>query len=124
LKVTPHFWIYEFDCRDGTNYPEKWIESRLTPLCKSLELIRAEVGGPLHITSGYRTAVHNRRIGGAMYSQHLTGRAADISPRDVTAARLHLIIDRLIRRGDIPDGGLGKYQTFVHYDQRGYRARW
>ncbi len=34
------------------------------------------------ITSGYRTASHNAKVGGSKSSQHLLGRAADIQVQD------------------------------------------
>ena len=34
------------------------------------------------ITSGYRTASHNTKVGGSRSSQHLLGRAADIQVQD------------------------------------------
>ena len=42
----------------------------------------------------------------------------------MTAAALHTIILGLILDGTIPDGGVGLYDTFVHYDQRTKPARW
>lgn len=125
MKITEHFIREEFDCKDGTPYPEEWIEKKLKPLCKALEKIRIFLGDkPIHITSGYRTESHNKRIGGANNSQHLQGLAVDISPRRVTTKDLSEAIERLIADGDIPEGGIGIYSTFVHYDHRGYRARW
>lgn len=124
MKVTPHFNLEEFDCRDGTSYPSDWEISRLLPLCEALEKIRAKAGGPIHIASGYRTPAHNKRIGGAKRSQHIYGRAVDIMCRAVSAKKLGQIIERLIKAGEIPDGGLGVYHSWCHYDQRGSRARW
>jgi hypothetical protein len=34
------------------------------------------------------------------------------------------IIEDLIDRGDMLQGGLGLYNTFVHYDIRKTKARW
>lgn len=124
MKLSRNFWKSEFDCKDGTPYPEEWIEDRLLPLVKALQKIRTASGSPIHITSAYRTPSHNRRVGGSRRSQHLRGLAADMSPRDISAAELYRIVIKLIKEGKIPDGGVGKYKTFVHYDQRGYRARW
>jgi hypothetical protein len=43
-----------------------------------LEPARAKVG-PIRVTSGYRNAEVNKKVGGAPTSQHLTGCAADIT---------------------------------------------
>lgn len=124
MQITPHFKRSEFDCKDGTTYPEGWIEDRLRPLCEALEKIREKAGGPLIITSGFRTPSYNKKIGGAKYSQHVQGRAADIKCSKVTPAELGKIIKAMMDAGEIPLGGLKVYETFVHYDQRGHYATW
>ena len=47
-------------------------------LVRVLERLRDEVGRPVQIVSGYRDPFHNQRIGGAQFSQHLYGTAADV----------------------------------------------
>lgn len=123
MKITEHFDSNEFSCKNGTKYPEAWIESRLRPLCNALEAIRARLGRPLKITSGYRTVTYNKKVGGALFSQHTQGRAVDIActPKEVT--KLYLIITDLIHKKVIPDGGIGVYRSWVHLDH-GPRRRW
>jgi uncharacterized protein YcbK (DUF882 family) len=36
-------------------------------------------GGPIYVTSGYRTEFHNEKVGGVSGSSHLKGLAADVS---------------------------------------------
>jgi uncharacterized protein YcbK (DUF882 family) len=123
--ITPHFSASEFACRDGTPYPPGWIETRLRPLCETLEVVRAAVGGPIEILSGYRTEAYNRKIGGARLSQHVQGRAADI--RMGRASRIHEVVLDLWREGKLPNlGGLGAYPSFTHLDVRpvGKLVRW
>jgi uncharacterized protein YcbK (DUF882 family) len=50
--------------------------------------------------------------------------AADIKVRGVTPREVHTTILRLIEEGKMEEGGLGLYETFVHFDVRGRRARW
>lgn len=45
-----------------------------------LEPLRAVLGVPLRVTSGYRAPEHNAAVGGSETSQHMDGTAADISP--------------------------------------------
>ena len=45
---------------------------------KVFQSIRDHFGGPIHISSGYRSAALNKAIGGAASSQHCTGEAIDI----------------------------------------------
>lgn len=55
-------------------------------LILGLEKLRARVGRPLTIISAYRDPAHNRFVGGASKSQHLSGSAADIPAGYVTSA--------------------------------------
>jgi uncharacterized protein YcbK (DUF882 family) len=74
--------------------------------------------------SGYRTTSHNKKVGGAPKSQHLTASAADISVKSMTPKQLANSIEELIAKGKMKQGGIGIYPTFVHYDIRGTKARW
>lgn len=53
-------------------------ENSIISLATRLESVREEFGKAIHITSWYRPEPFNSRVGGARYSQHLTGRAVDI----------------------------------------------
>lgn len=44
-----------------------------------LQQLRTRIGKPIIVLSGYRSPEHNRRIGGEKTSQHLQGKAFDIS---------------------------------------------
>ena len=57
-----------------------------------LDKLRCEWGRPIIVTSGYRCKELNTAIGGARYSQHLKGQAADIVSDDFEAFR------RFVRR--------------------------
>lgn len=124
MRLTENFDLSEFDCKDGTPVPEKYMQNVKT-LAQNLQVIRDEIEGPLHISgSGYRTVKHNKKVGGAPQSQHLTASAADISAPDLTPMELASIIEKLIVEGRVKEGGVGVYPTFVHYDIRGTKARW
>lgn len=49
-------------------------------------------------------------------SRHTKGLAADISSNDISISELHKSLLELIKKGSILDGGVGKYNTFIHYD--------
>ena len=149
MRVTEHFTIDEFACRDGTPYPLNgteddpgdWFLERLTPLCESLEVIRTAAGGaPIIIDSGYRTLAYDQRLYDASAhdglvatpqgSQHPKGRAADIRHGWLPPAELHRLIGVLLAVGELPRvGGVGLYPRFVHIDVRprppsGHVAQW
>lgn len=121
MRLTSHFSLAEFACKDGTPYPSKWIDSRLRPLCTMLENLRMHLKTRLRIVSGFRTEVYNRHIGGARKSQHTKGTAADIVAIGIAPAELHEAILWLYDNDTIVSrtlGGLGRYPGFVHVDIR------
>ena len=50
--------------------------------------------------------------------------AADIVMKNVTPLQTYKDIEYLINTGDMLQGGLGLYNSFVHYDIRRTKARW
>lgn len=118
LPITPHFSLSEFQCRDLTPYPAEWIASRLHPLCAALEVIRERAGGAIKINSGFRSESYNRKIHGARLSQHVQGRAADITIAGMAPAKVHALVLDLYRDGAIKIGGCGSYPGFTHVDVR------
>ena len=73
-----------------------------------LDPLREAWGKPITVTSGYRCAELNRKVGGVSSSQHLKGEAADISVGDrkenrklfELVKRLGLPFDQLIDESD------------------------
>ncbi|UJR82738.1 glycoside hydrolase family protein [Sandaracinus amylolyticus] len=120
---TEHFALREFRSKDGVDVPRP-LRGNVQLLMAQLEVLRAEVGAPITITSGYRSPEHNKKVGGAKKSQHLCGIAADIKVKGMTPKEVHAKIEELIAAGRMKQGGLGLYKTFVHYDIRGKKARW
>lgn len=116
-QLSPHFNEDEFRCRHCRQLP---ADGMAPELITKLEVLRAMVGKPLIITSGYRCPTHNKAVGGAAKSQHVLGTAADISARGIG-------VDELARTAErVGFGGMGLYhrQNFVHVDVRPGRARW
>ena len=113
-QLSPHFHEREFVCRCCGSLGPGMDQG----LIERLELIRIHFGKPVHINSGYRCPNHNTRVGGAKYSQHMKGTAADITVRDVKPSTVYKWIDKW------HEGGLGRYNSFTHVDTRGSKARW
>jgi len=53
-----------------------------------LQPIRDKLGKPIIVTSGYRCAHLNDLVAGVKNSQHLTGQAADIQVKGMSASKL------------------------------------
>lgn len=123
MKLTKNFSKAEFDSKDGVAMPTA-VLVQIRELARNLQVFRDEVGKPVIITSGYRSPAHNRRIGGASGSKHILGQAADFKVPGMTPNEVYRSIFRLIREGKMKKGGLHAYSSWVHYDIRGYNARW
>ena len=122
-QLTKNFNLIEFQSKDGSIMPE-WVEKNVIETAKNLQILRNFLGYPIHISSAYRSKKHNERIGGVINSRHLDGTAVDISCKNISSKKLYKKIEYLISIGHIKEGGLGVYNGFVHYDTRGYKARW
>lgn len=123
VPLSKNFKKSEFKCRDGTDVPDELMPN-LLELVENLQIIRDHIGKPIHVISGYRTPKYNRRIGGARKSQHMKAKAADIIIRGMSPVEVRAIIINLIKEKKIKKGGVGLYKSFVHYDVRGWNARW
>lgn len=124
MKLTKNFNREEFDCKDGTIVPDKYLKN-VQEVANNLQVLRDYLKVPVTVTgSGYRTESHNKKVGGAKYSQHLTASGADINALNHTPKQLATVIEKLISEGKMKQGGIGIYKGFVHYDIRGTKARW
>ena len=113
LRVSDSFLVKEFACKDGTD--RILIDS---DLAAGLQKIRNYFRKPVIINSAYRTAAHNKKVGGSSNSQHLLGKAADIRIEGVAP----LLIAQYAEY--IGMGGVGLYDTFTHVDSRAGKSRW
>lgn len=153
LKVSPHFTLGDFACKQPGNPKFLLIDERL--LLK-LEFLLEEVrqqdiqATTFTVMSGYRTPAYNKQIGNTTtYSVHLYGGAADIyidedndgkmddlnKDGKITVADAQVLFDIIDSMDEISWyqpflGGLGLYGPkphrgpFVHVDVRGFKARW
>tara|TARA_R110000744_G_scaffold143565_2_gene255531 strand:- start:12859 stop:13242 length:384 start_codon:yes stop_codon:yes gene_type:complete len=121
--MTKNFTKEEFDSNDGSEMPIN-IYHNIVKVANQLQVLRDYLKKPININSGYRSEEYNKAIGGVPDSQHIMGRAADITIKGISANEVYETIEKLITNGHILQGGLGLYDNFVHYDIRGSRARW
>jgi hypothetical protein len=138
--LTAHFRLSEFDSHDGALVPGEH-EDDVRRWCEWIgEPMRARFGA-VAITSGYRSAAHNRAVGGARASVHLLrtplpdrGRsssaiavAADVTCENGSpgAWALWFLDHRQAHHhlGRHGRGGIGHYDGFVHLDTASAR-RW
>ena len=112
--ISTNFKVREFACQDGSD--PVFVSEKLANI---LQAIRNHFGQPVNITSGYRTASHNKKVGGAAYSQHLYGMAADIVVTGVKASDVADYAEKLLPG----TGGIGRYKDFTHIDVRKEKSR-
>lgn len=114
-KVSANFKVKEFACQDGSD--PIFISPELVTV---LQKIRTHFGRAVTINSAFRTASHNKKVGGAAYSQHLYGMAADIVVKGVSPKIVAIYAESLLPN----KGGIGIYSGFTHIDVRKTKSRW
>ncbi len=129
MKLTKNFKLKEFECKGNLKgcycrMPDD-VYRNIKELAENLQIVRDELQEPIKINSAYRCPNYNDNVvKGAKYSQHKLGKAADITIQSLKPIEVYAIIEDLIDFGVMLQGGLGLYDTFVHYDIRKTRARW
>lgn len=112
-------WLFR-DWRGGDAH--KWIEPRLFDLLASVQTdITLLHGEPIELVlnSGYRTPKRNATIeGAAANSQHIHGRAADITVSGVSHKDVRASAEA------VGTPGMGRYASFTHLDVGPSGRRW
>lgn len=114
-QLSANFKVKEFACKDGSDVI--FIAPELVDI---LQKIRTHFGKAVNINSGYRTPSYNKKVGGATYSQHQYGTAADIRISGVAPKKIAEYAETLLPG----KGGIGIYSNFVHVDVREVKSRW
>lgn len=109
VQLARHFKVKEFACKDGS--PVVFIDDYLYTI---LDILRQKLGKPVIITSGYRTPEWNAKCGGAKYSYHMRGMAADIRVEGMTPKELAKELDKIADTSC----GIIVYNNWVHFDVR------
>ena len=122
MKLTKNFNLSEFECKCGCVMPE-FVKKNVIELADNLQVLR-DVVGRLDLTNAYRCKEHNADVGGAVNSQHVKGKAADIKSSTIEPWDMATTVDDLMKSEKFKLGGIGIYNTFTHVDTRGSRARW
>lgn len=115
VNTCPNFLVREFACQDGSD--AVFISPELVKL---LQGIRDHFKAKTRITSGYRTAAHNKKVGGSANSQHQYGLAADFIVEGVDPKTVYDYACKLMPY----TGGIGLYSWGVHVDVRKEKSRW
>lgn len=114
LRASTNFMLYEFESPDTH---EVMLEYELLD---RLQRLRTLINKPVVVTSAYRTPEWNKHVAGVGDSQHLYGKAVDITVQGLSIFSVANAAEQVGFRG------IGTYQAqgFVHVDVRRTPARW
>ena len=102
MKLTEHFTFEELintshrELIESNRENAKAFMKQLKYVAGTLEEIRAVLGVPLRVTSGFRSSQLNRLVGGSPTSGHTKGLCADVIPLgvDVVEAQKKIIANK------------------------------
>ena len=93
------------------NMPSFEIVDNLNRLADYLDGIRAKLDKPILVSSGYRSPMLNKAVGGVANSQHLKGLAADIMCSDMES------LEKVLRE-------TGGFDQFIKEHRKGSKSFW
>jgi zinc D-Ala-D-Ala carboxypeptidase len=118
MQLSPNFSLSQLvysetaEMNGIDNTPPAEIVENLKRLAAGLESVRALLGAPLEISSGYRCPALNEAIGGSSASQHVQGLAVDFA---CPAYGSPLEVARAIHRSGMEfDQCILEYGRWVH----------
>lgn len=120
MKLGKYFTLEELTATNTglPNAPTTEVRVNLSELVKNiLDPARTLFNAPISVTSGYRSLVVNKRVGGAAASQHCKGEAADLKCVD-NAKLFRIIRDNFMFDQLIWEGGDGNQPDWVHVSFR------
>ena len=122
ILLSPHFTLHELIKSDTAvrkgidNNPDPIVLENLKLLASKLEVVRAILGRPVRISSGYRSKALNEAIGGSKTSTHMSGLAADFEAPDY--GPIQKVFDRLRMEKD----ELGYDQLILEFPPDGWEG--
>lgn len=118
-KLSEHFKVREFRCKDGTD--KILIESELITVLE--KVFDHFVCSKINIASGYRTASHDKNVGGKGSGNHVQGKAADFIAYDqngnmIKSKYIVLYLEDIGVKGIGYRSGGSEYSTHIDVNYR------
>jgi uncharacterized protein YcbK (DUF882 family) len=116
-QLTEHFKRSEFACKCGCG-----LKSINTDTVALLEKVRQHFNSAVNVHCGCRCKAHNAVVGGELNSMHLptSCRAVDFDVEGHSPNEVADFVETLLPN----TGGIGRYDSFTHMDNRPVKARW
>lgn len=113
-------------CGGLNGLPPKSLWPNVVSTLLMLDEIRAQLGAPIRVLSGYRNDAYNTCISGAPKSYHKQFNAIDFTAAAGTPEIWRRIATGIRASDSRYAGGIGKYisANFVHIDTRGQNSDW
>lgn len=135
MKLTKNFRLSEFilsDFFDESSQLKAIIQvldddkilDNIKELASNLQVLRDELNTEISINIGFRPVFWELLKSRSGNSKHCLGQAGDLKVKGFTPKQVADTIEKLIKEGKMHEGGIGRYNTFTHYDIRGTKARW
>ena len=103
--------------------PPAHILANILRTARLADAIRARIGRPIKVISGYRSPAYNKAIGGAEISRHMWFQALDLTCQGVSAADLYDAACHCADREKVL-AGIGRYDWGIHIDTGWHARRW
>lgn len=136
MKLTKNFELKEFIVsrfyseeqqklvNESFEENKDFLLPNIQKLANQLQVLRDHFELPIIINIAYRPKWYELEKGRSGNSKHTLGLAADFNVKGKSTKEVREAIETLISKGEMLQGGVGKYNTFVHYDCRKTKARW
>ena len=127
FKLSEFTYSATATARHIENVPSAEAMRNLELLTKNvLDPLREAWGGPIIINSGYRSEELNKAVGGAQYSYHMLGMAADIRPQNGLVYKLYDLVVHLFHTGQLglTECYVDRKRGYIHiaYDASGFNV--
>jgi len=120
LNISQHFTLGEFVPTDRAGFLrlDAWGRTKAITnfgkVAHQLERLRRDLAEPIKITSGWRSKEHNRAIGGAVNSDHMSGLAVDFTIDGLAPRAIYEHCLLMHQQGDLGFDQLIGYTAHVH----------
>jgi hypothetical protein len=102
------------DLRDDNAREAEVFRVSIIRTAELMEQVRAVIGCPVSVTSGYRGPTLNARIGGSEKSQHMRGEACDFVPVGVALPVAFALLRAAVKAGRLKVGQLLLERGWCH----------